>query len=443
MGNDQGISTYINMVQGGKDKQTPFDGHYAFSILPSMAKTGWIIDSGASSHICSNVDMMVSIYRLEIPINVHLPDGSSKVVTHGGNARVSKNIFLKDVLLVHGFTHNLMSVAQLIQDSKVRLTFLPTHCVIQAHDNNKVLGMGKLMKNLYVIESIVENHFCNMLDPGEMTAQQWHVYIGHPSITTLKHMRCVSGSLTEEVVAELEQCEICLKAKQSSDPFPVLNRRTENLFNLVHADLGGPYAAENLCSTRYILTVVEDHSRVIWTYLLDCKEKVCEVLQNYIKMVYTQFGKVIKAFRTDNGREFVNQKFKYMLSNFGILHQRSCVYTPQQNGVVERKHRTLLNTARALMFQSYLAGFYLKYSILNASWMINRLPSRILDWKAPYVVMFGAAPNMSMLRPFGCLAFAVDVTPKISKFDPRSNKCVFLGYDLIHKGYLLYELMTN
>lgn len=100
-------------------------------------------------------------------------------------------------------------------------------------------------------------------------------------------------------------------------------------------------------------------------------------------MVHTQFGKVNKAFRIDNGSEFVNQKFKCMLSNFGILHQRSCVYTPQQNGVVERRHRTLLNTARALMFQSTLPIQFWPYSILNATWMINRLLDRTLDWKAP------------------------------------------------------------
>lgn len=85
---------------------------------------------------------------------------------------MSKDIFLKDVLLVHGFTHNLLYVAQLIQDSKFKFIFLPTHCVIQARENDKVLGMGKMMKNLYVIESIVENHFYNVFDPGELTAQQ-------------------------------------------------------------------------------------------------------------------------------------------------------------------------------------------------------------------------------------------------------------------------------
>lgn len=198
---DQVMNTDINMVQGAKDKLTPFEGHYAFSILPNMAKTSWIIDSGASSHICSNMDMMVSTYRLENPINVHIPDGSCKVATYGGDARVSKDIFLKDVLLVHGFTHNLLSVAQLIQDSNVRFSFLPTHCLIQSQGTDKVLGVEKMMKNLYML------------------------YIGHPSITTLKHMRCITCGLTKEIITKLEQCEVCLKAKQIREPFPILNRR--------------------------------------------------------------------------------------------------------------------------------------------------------------------------------------------------------------------------
>lgn len=252
-----------------------------------------------------------------------------------------------------------------------------------------------------------------------------------------------TGKITEDIMAELEQCEICLKAKQCREPFPVLQRRTSQLFDMVHVDVWGPYSAENLCSTRYILTIVEDHSRVVWTYLLENKEKVHEVMHTYIKMVQNQFGRVVKVLRTDNGTEFVNHKFRHMVENFGILHQRSCVYSPQQNGIVERRHRTLLNTARALMFQSAMPIKFWPYSILTATWMINRLPSRVLDWNTPYGVLFGAPPDLNMLRPFGCLAYAVDVSPKRGKFDPRSNKCVFLGYEMAHKGFLLYDLQTH
>lgn len=144
---------------------------------------------------------------------------------------------------------------------------------------------------------------------------------------------------------------------------------------MVHVDVWGPYAAKSLCSTRYILTIVEDHSRAVWTYLLESKEKVYEIMETYVRMVQNQFGIMVKVLRTDNGTEFVNYKFRQMLNGFGILHQQSYVYSPQQNGIVERRHKTLLNTARALMFQSSMPIKFWPYSILTTTWMLNRLPS--------------------------------------------------------------------
>lgn len=146
-----------------------------------------------------------------------------------------------------------------------------------------------------------------------------------------------------------------------------------------------------------MLTIVEDHSRVTWIYLLDSKEKVFGVFHTFIKMVQNQFGRTMKVLRTDQGGEFMSAKFNQMLDNYGILHQKSCVYTPQQNGIVERKHRTLLDSARALMFQSSLPDKFWPYALMTATWMKNRIPSRILDWKTPYEVLFGYAPDMSIL----------------------------------------------
>lgn len=95
------------------------------------------------------------------------------------------------------------------------------------------------------------------------------------------------------------------------------------------------------------------------------------------------------------------------------------------------------------MFQSYLPERFWPYSLLTATCMINRLPSRVLEWKTPYKVLFGEPPDMSILQPFGCFAYAANISPTKRKFDSRSHKCVFLGYDLLHKGYFLYDLNTH
>lgn len=92
------------------------------------------------------------------------------------------------------------------------------------------------------------------------------------------------------------------------------------------------------------------------------------------------------------------------------------------------------------MFQSALPIRFWPYSILTATWLINRLPSRILEWKSPREILFGVVPDYSMMRPFGCLAYAANLIPNRGKFDSRSIKCVFIGLDVSHKGFLLFDL---
>lgn len=122
----------------------------------------------------------------------------------------------------------------------------------------------------------------------------------------MQHMNLPKGKLFGEAVKVIENCEICIKAKQSRGSFPIMNRRTTELFEMVHGDIWGPYTQENLCHASYVLTLVEDFSRTIWTFLLQSKDQVCEVLSNYIQLIQTQFDKRIRAFRTDHGSELVS-----------------------------------------------------------------------------------------------------------------------------------------
>ncbi|KAJ0764103.1 putative RNA-directed DNA polymerase [Helianthus annuus] len=150
----------------------------------------------------------------------------------------------------------------------------------------------------------------------------------------------------------------------------------------------------------------------------------------------TQFEKKIKIIRSDNGTEFVNNQMNLFCKSKGILHQTSCAYTPQQNGVVERKHRHLLNTARALMFQSNLPLKYWSDCVLTAVYLINRLPSSVLNGRSPYEVVFGFKPSLDHLRNFGCLCFST-ILSESDKFAYHADKCVLIGYSNEKKGYKL------
>lgn len=146
-----------------------------------------------------------------------------------------------------------------------------------------------------------------------MPLKSWHIFLGHPSVTTMKHLKFITDANENEAFEVIKNCEVCLKAKQTRDPFPQLNERSEILFELIHGDIWGPYGDENVNNTKFVLTLVEDHSRVIWTYLLQSKDQVPTVLYTFIKIVENQFDAHIKYFRSDNGKEFVNKRVAQLL----------------------------------------------------------------------------------------------------------------------------------
>ncbi|KAL1194230.1 Retrovirus-related Pol polyprotein from transposon RE1 [Cardamine amara subsp. amara] len=264
----------------------------------------------------------------------------------------------------------------------------------------------------------------------------WHQRLGHPSNGVYDLLPVVSKR-----VKDFSVCSTCMKAKQSRVVFHSSENKRDDIFEMIHCDLWGPYRTASLCNSFYFLTIVDDYSRGVWVYLLRNKTQVGETIRNFMTLIKRQFNKEVKVVRSDNGTEFTSLTKEFR--ELGIIHQTSCVGTPQQNGRVERKHRHILNVARSLLFQSSLPIKFWGESVLTAAYLINRTPSRVLNGKTPFELIYGKPPAYDELKVFGCLAFAHKQRRDGDKFDARSRKCIFVGYPFGKKGWNLYDLDTK
>jgi len=178
----------------------------------------------------------------------------------------------------------------------------------------------------------------------------WHQRLGHSSFKIVQMLPDISGKCIGDELNKV--CKICEKSKQTRDKFSLSDHQALNIFDLIHCDLWGPYKTPSSCGASYFLTIVDDCSRAVWIYLLKEKTEVSVTLKIFFTLVEQQYNKCVKMVRSDNGTKFMCLKQYFMQQ--GILHQTSCVGTPQQNGHVERKYRHILNVARSLRFQGNL-----------------------------------------------------------------------------------------
>ncbi|GKB17314.1 putative RNA-directed DNA polymerase [Tanacetum coccineum] len=239
-------------------------------------------------------------------------------------------------------------------------------------------GTGSESGGLYLFDDIKNNSLGNVntVMAFNVSKDLWHSRLGHPVDQVLNVLK---NDLNLSKNTSVSVCETCHRAKQTREPFPLSNHKSEKPGELVHLDLWGPYRVSSIEGFKYFLTIVDDYSRAVWTYLLKTKDEVFDCFVNFIKLIHNQFNATIKTIRSDNGTEFVNKKMFTLFSDLGIIHHTSCTHTPQQNGIAERKHRHLLNVARSLMFQGGIPLNFWSDCILTAVYLINKLPSSVLN----------------------------------------------------------------
>ena len=191
----------------------------------------------------------------------------------------------------------------------------------------KMIGSGKQHYGLYYMSPLQRTPTSHQVSHS---LNLWHMRLGHPSPARLK---LVSSLLSSNNISYDNNCTVCPMAKQTRLPFPLSSILTHAPFDLLHCDIWGPHKVPTHSGACCFLTIVDDFTRCTWTFLMQNKSKTQTILKSFIDFAYTQFHAYVKAIRIDNVSEFPSMRnfFQY----HGIECQRTCVYTSQQNGVVE------------------------------------------------------------------------------------------------------------
>ena len=402
----------------------------------------WIIDSGASSHMVTERNAMTTLTALDPPEKVCLGDGYTVDAIGRGKVNLTcvaegnvNSLVLSDVLLVPDLHCNLFSVRSAAAHGK-RIEFDGSDCVIK-DSKGKTWAKGNLDGKLYTLDCKTEHH----ASVAETKSDLWHKRLGHINEQRMQELakkKLVTGVSLD--TSQVQFCEPCVKGKMSRKKFDnAKEKRTTRKLERIHSDVCGPMQTESHGGKRYFVTFIDDYSKCCAVYFIRNKSEVLEKFQEFEAAVTVETGLKIGALRSDNGGEYVSEAFGNFLKSKGIQHELTVPDTPQQNGTAERMNRTLVESARAMLFNSGLPMVFWAEAISTACYLRNRTQTAGIKEATPYEVWYGRKPDLSHLRIFGCAAYALVRDFQRKKWDSKAQKMIFIGYSRSAKGFRLYD----
>ncbi|GJT75083.1 putative ribonuclease H-like domain-containing protein [Tanacetum coccineum] len=349
-------------------------------------------------------------------------------VTFGGGAiggRISgkgtlktNNIDFDDVYFLKELNYNLFSVSQMC-DKKNYVLFTDTECLVlspnfKLPDENQVLLKIPREDNMYSfnMRNIVPKDSLTCLAAKATLDESmlWHRRLG--------------------------------KQHRASCKSKVVNPITKPLF-MLYMDLFGHTFVSSLMHKKYCLVITDDFSRFTWVFFLNTKDETSNILMNLIKEIENQVDKKVKVIRSDNGTEFKNKVLDEFCREKGIRREYSVARTPQQNGVAERRNRTLIEAARTMLADSKLPTKFWAEAVSTACYVHNRVLIVKPHNKTPYELFRGFKPAINFMKPFGCHVTILNTLDHLGKFDGKSDEGYFVGYSLSSKAFRVYNTRTR
>ncbi|GJR89534.1 putative ribonuclease H-like domain-containing protein [Tanacetum coccineum] len=396
-----------------------------------------VIDSGCSRHMTGNMSYLIDYEEI-----------NGGYVAFGGNPKGGKitgrgtiksgNLDFENVYFVKELKFNLFSVSQMC-DKKNSVLFNDTECIVlspnfKLTDESHVLLKVPRKNNTYSVD------LKNIIPKGGLTclfekdtsdeSELWHRRLGHINFKTMNKL--VKGNLVRGLPSKLfesnQTCVACQKGKQhrASCKSKTISSISQPL-HLLHMDLFDPTFVKSLMKKMYCLVVTDDYSRFSWVFFLATKDETSGIIKSFITRVENPIDQRVKVIICDNGTELKNKEMNQFCERKRIKREFSVARTPQQNGVAERKNRTLIEAARTMLADSKLPTTFWAEAVNTACYVQNRVLVTKPHNKTPYELFLGRKPALGFMRPFGCPVTILNTIDHLGKFDGKADEGFFVG----------------
>ncbi|GJV50500.1 putative ribonuclease H-like domain-containing protein [Tanacetum coccineum] len=340
-------------------------------------------------------------------------------------------------------------------DKKNSVLFTDTECVVlspdfKLTDESHVLLKVPRKDNMYSVD------LKNVIPQGGLTclfakatpdeSNLWHRRLRHVNFKTMNKL--VRGNLVRGLPSKLfeinQTCVACQKGKQhrASCKTKTVSSISQPL-QMLHMDLFGLTFVKSLMKKMYCLVVIDDFSRFSWVFFLATKDETSEILKTFITCIENLIDLKVKVIRCDNGTEFKNRIMNQFCEMKGIKREFSVARTPQQNGVAERKNRTLIEAARTMLADSKLPTTFWAEAVNTACYVQNRVLVIKPQNKTPYELLLGRKPALSFMKPFGCPVTILNTIDHLGKFDGKADEGFFVGYSTNSKAFRVFNSRTR
>jgi transposase InsO family protein len=373
-------------------------------------------------------------------------DGNQGLVKGLGKIAISPDHSISNVFLVDSLDYNLLSVSQLCKMG-YNCLFTDVGVTVFRRTDDSVAFKGVLEGQLYLVnfndnKAELDTWLIAKTNMGWL----WHHRLAHVGMKNLHKL--LKGEhilgLTNVHFEKDRFCSACQAGKQVGAHHPQKNiMTTDRQLELLHMDLFGPIAYISIDGSKYCLVIVDDYSSFTWVFFLQEKSQTQDTLKGFLRRAQNEFRLRIKKIRSDNGTEFKNSQIEGFLEDEGNKHEFSSPYTPQQNGIVERKNRTLLDMARIMLDEYKTPDRFWTEAINTTCYSINRLYLHRILKKTSYELLTDKKSNVSYFRVFGSKCFILIKRGIKSKFAPKAIEGFLLGYDSNTRAYKVFNKSTG